>query len=124
MCHLKINPTHNAAKTSCLLCVHLPFSARVASLAFLLIVDLVPLQFVPRRWRCHQWKRVLQASLHGAKSTAAGMTWERVLEWENKNKQTKSQISAFLAFKVRAFSGERELKEGLGIFTTHYNHGV
>lgn len=47
-----------------------------------------------------------------------------VLEWENKNKQTKSQISAFLAFKVSAFSGERELKEGLGIFTTPYNHGV
>lgn len=61
-----------------------------------------------------------QSQEHGSRDDLG----KRVLEWENKNKQTKSQISAFLAFKVRAFSGERELKEGLGIFTTRYNHGV
>lgn len=93
---------------SCLLCEHLPFSARAASLAFLLIGDLVELQFVPCRWRCHQWKRVLQASLHGAKSKAAGMTWEREY-WNGKTKTNKQNPKSLHSWHLKS---ELSLEKG------------
>lgn len=59
------------------------------SSALLLTVDLVQPQFVPRRWRCHQWKDPSGIPPRSQEQGSRDDLGKRVLERENKNKTNK-----------------------------------
>lgn len=82
-------------------------------------VDLVRLQFVPSKWRCHQWKDPSGISLQSQEHGSRGGLGKRVLEWENKKQNKPTNPKSLQSWHLKSeLSLKKGSEKGLGLFTT------